>query len=550
MIVLSRSELIGYDGYWHIFVARQDDWRSFWEQALATAHPPLLYALVKVATIVFGAGVVAYRLVPMAGALGSTWLLGRIVERTTVQPILPAVAAFAFGSSLTTVTIALDIRSYTLGTFFVLWACLALMDLVEDGLSQAAAHRSRVIFALTCSLALLSHYATALFLVGSVATCAMLSAVDRGYRERLFHDAHGRRPGAMWPLLSSTALAFGVPFALLAIAYAVHIAKWWARSFNHVAAFLFDPQREDALAFVWRTTKALFELYVPVLDYPGFTTTLTVSGAQLTDFAVATLVVVSLAALGWLGFRPPDTERGAPVARRVPPLLLACITALLVILALLGRYPYGGPLRHQFLLFPFALIVLTLLVDEVAARVGRRAGMLVVGLFALAAVFNTVNWVAHFRVTPGYLLQAEMDRFREVVAAPEAIQVDSFNLFVLFMHHHEWRWRFVGRAAPDESLDLWRVEEAGGQGFYVCRDRRQWLLDLSRAATYRRLAACLEATGTERVAVFRPQQRGVAPAWPVAETEGLAQRAAGEAGLVPETLIVDGESVYAAFVRR
>lgn len=540
LIALSRSELIGYDGFWHVFIARQDDWSNFWDEVRRNAHPPLFYLCLKAAVALFGASPVVYRLVPMVATLGSTWLVGRIVQKTTGRPWLPAVAAFAFGASLTTVSIGLDVRAYALGTFFMLWACLALLELVGRGFA-APDHRARWVFALTAGLALLTHYAASIFLVGCCVAAAIPALVDRDYRRRLSADVRRR-----WlPNL----LTFGVPLAVLAIEYSAHISSWTKRGFNHLSTFLFDPRREGALEFVWRNTGALYELFVPPLVYRRFTSTLIVTGPSLTGAAVGALVIFSLAAVAWLGCRPARGGGGPAVARRVPPVLLVAMTALVIALALAGRYPYGGPLRHQFFLFPFAVIVAALVVDEVALRTNRRIGALAVGLFALASLANTANWLDHFRITRGYLWQDEIDRFRAAFPAPAAVQVDQFNLIHLFTHHHDRSWRFVRRIEGSGAVDVWRVGDAGDTEFYICRDRGQWQLDLSAPVTYLRMAGCLEATGAERVVVFRPQQNGTTASWPLAQTEEVVATAAERAGLTPETVTVSGDDVYAAFAR-
>ena len=82
LIVLSRAELIGYDAFWHVFVAQQDQWRNFWQEIRLNAHPPLFYLCLKAAIAALGANPIAYRLVPVVAILGSTWLVGRIVQRT------------------------------------------------------------------------------------------------------------------------------------------------------------------------------------------------------------------------------------------------------------------------------------------------------------------------------------------------------------------------------------------------------------------------------------------------------------------------------------
>jgi 4-amino-4-deoxy-L-arabinose transferase-like glycosyltransferase len=548
MLALSPFERLGYDAYWHVFIAGQEQWRVLWEEVHRNAHPPLFYLALKAAIEAFGASPIVYRLVPMLATVGSAWLVGRIVERITRRLWLPAIAAFAFGASLSAVTIGLDVRAYSLAAMFVLAACLALLDLVDHGFA-APGHCARVTFALGAGLALLTHYVTALFLVGCVAAALAPAAVDGEYRRRLL--AEGRRRWA------ANLLTFAVPFAVLAVEYAVHLGSWG--QLHHVPAFLFDTEREGPLAFVWRNTRALFDLFVPALDHRPFASTLTFPGPRLSGAAVGVLAAAALAAVAWLGLRPSGRHRAGSAARRVPPLLLLAMTGLLIALALLGRYPYGGYLRHQFVLFPFAVIVTALVADEVARgaarRFGRSLGALAVGLFALAVALNTASWTGQFRTVRAPLMQDQIDRFRGVFPAAEVIYVDQFNLVNLFLHHDELRWRFVRRIPSGAPVDLWRVggDGTGGVsvGFDLCRDQAQWQLDLSQRPTYRRIRRCLDATGAERVTVFRPQQRGKPLRWRLARTEELARRLAESTGMVLETLEVgeDGD-VYAAFARR
>jgi len=548
MLALSPFERLGYDAYWHVFIGGQEQWRVLWEEVHRNAHPPLFYLALKAAIEAFGASPIVYRLVPMLATVGSAWLVGRIVERITRRPWLPAVAAFAFGASLSAVTIGLDVRSYSLAAMFMLAACLAFLGLADHGFA-APDHPARATFAVAAALALSTHYVAALFLLGCLVAALAPAAVDRQYRQRLF--AAGRR---RWAANLAT---FAPPFAVLAAEYLVHIGSWGR--LHHVPAFLFDAGREGPLAFVWRNTRALFDLFAPALDHRPYASTLVFPGQRLSGAAVAVLAGAALAAVLWLGLRPAGRERAASPARRVPPLLLLAMTGLLIALALLGKYPYGGYLRHQFVLFPFAVIVTALVADEgalvAARRFGRSLGALAVGLFALAVGLNTASWIAQFQVVRTPMMQEQVDRFREVFPAAEVIYVDQFNLVNLFMHHDELRWRFVRRIPGGAPVDLWRVggDGTGGVsvGFDLCRDQAQWQLDLSQRPTYRRIRRCLDATGAERVTVFRPQQRGKPIRWRLARTEKLARRLAESTGMVLETLEVGEEGdVYAAFARR
>lgn len=537
-LVLAGPEVISYDGWWHVFIARQGDWGNLWDEIHRNAHPPLFYLLLKATIATLGPGAWSYRLISIAATLGSAWLVGRIVDRTSGRIGLAAVAAFAFGGALSTVSVGLDVRAYALCTFFVLGALLALLRLAESSFS-APDPRDRVLFALLAGLALATHYVAAFFLLGCWAAVAILTLLGREYRRRVLGQARRH-----W---LANLLTFGAPLAVLAIEYAVHVSE--RGRLHHVPAFLFDPRREGASSFLWRNTRALIELFVPPLDYPRFASTTFVTAPAMPDAVVVILVFLALAGIGWLGCRPLREAGGREVAGRIPALVLAAMTAAIVVAALLGRYPYGGLLRHQYLLFPFLVIVLAQGVGTFARRAGRRVGGVAVGLLAVAALLNATNWAVHFRIVPRYAMQDEVVRFYESFPSPGVVYVEQFNLIHLFAHHHEERWRFVERLEEDVPVDVWRVGD-GTRELSVCRDRGPFHLDLTSRCTYLRMRRCLEATGRERLAVLRTQHHSKIPDWPVEQTEELATRAAGLAGLVAERVVVDGESVYAAFALR
>lgn len=537
LLALYRSELIGYDAYWHVFVARQDVWSNFWQEARFTGHPPLFFLCLRAAIFLFGSNALAYRIVSILATVGSVWLVGRIVQRTTSHRALPPLSACLFGLSLTTVSVGLEVRAYALSVVCLLWASLAYLDLIEQAFSEPL-RSARVQFALMTTLALTTHYSAAFFLVACLAAPLVTATANRDYRRRLL--------GGMRAYWMANIVTFGIPVAVLITAYFVQMRLGDFTA--HLPAFLFSGGAEGAAEFLLRTTKALFELFLPALTYEQSATTLVVGGPRLTTIAFGALLVFFAAAAAWLTFRLMMKRETRSIVSSVPLVLLIAMLFLVVSAALLGRYPYGGELRHQFFLFPFIVIVLTLGVDRVYLWANhRRLRSVVVGLFALGVILNPMIWTTHFRITPGYVWQAQMDTFRQLFPSPETVYVDGFNTINLFTHHHQWRWTFVRRVGS-ESLDVWYTSD-GTHGFYVCRDGTRSLLDLSEDAMYRRLAACLSATKTDQVAVFRPQLGGVPAAWPVERTASIAASAGYRAGLVLEAITVVERDVYAAFRR-
>ena len=70
LLALYRTELIGYDAFWHVCVARQDVWSNFWQEVGLTAHPPLFYLCLNAAIALFGSNAFAYRVVSVLATLG------------------------------------------------------------------------------------------------------------------------------------------------------------------------------------------------------------------------------------------------------------------------------------------------------------------------------------------------------------------------------------------------------------------------------------------------------------------------------------------------
>ena len=321
---------------------------------------------------------------------------------------------------------------------------------------------------------------------------------------------------------------FGIPAAAAALEYAVH-GRSAVHLNSHVADFLYDHGRESALAFVARTTRRLAVLFSPDLGGEGT--------------ASAVFMVTSFAAMGWLVAR--RTFRGRLVA--VPVVFVAVLWLLNIAAALIGSYPYGGELRHEFHLFTFGVLGLFGAI-ECARRTlplswaSRRFWAAAAGV-AVAA--NCGLWFSTSPVAAERLMQPQMDRFRELFESPPAVLVDQFNLIMLFGHHDAAEWRLIWQDPRSSPWQVWSVAQRG-QRFAVCRSR-QWQLDLSKPAAYAEAADCLALARAKRVALFRPQQILFTPSWNTKAAGSFATELAPKAGLLTEAVVVEGDDVYASF---
>src|SRR5260370_11368589 len=97
--ILATRQYVGYDSFWHVFIARQESWRNFWREVQDNAHPPLFYLLLKAAFALLGNSLLVYRLWSIFGIAVSTVLLARLTCRLTRNAPLGIVAAAAFAFS-------------------------------------------------------------------------------------------------------------------------------------------------------------------------------------------------------------------------------------------------------------------------------------------------------------------------------------------------------------------------------------------------------------------------------------------------------------------
>jgi hypothetical protein len=471
--------------------------------------------------------------------LGCVWLVaqvGRLTTRTTWPSVL---AAFAFGLSLNTISIGLEVRAYMLSVFFMLAAFYAYLLLVENGFGDRALKR-RVTFVVCASLALMTHYSAAFLVAACLAGPVPSAVADRSFRERL---AAGLRHRAVL-----NACTFGVPWLCLALLF-IHLRSLSATGWpvNHVADYVFDPSREGASAFLFHGARGMLELLLPPLNFPNPTSTLAVIGPQLGPAGGGvTLVLLSigLALLAYAVCVSPSTRSVTASATVTVAMVLLCIVALA---AVAGKYPFGGPLRHQYLLLPFVLLVVFTALDQVLQRFRGWKARVIVCLAACAIAANAIAWMSHFSTTPGYMAQAEMNRFRTLFPNAPVVYVDQFNLITFFAHHHERDWTLV-RRLEERGLDLWQVSDAY-ETFHVCRDRKPWLLDVSDPSLYYDIEACLDSTRATSVVIFRPQQHGVDIARPTESTTGLIPALSARAQLIGTRVAIEGEDVYAEFRR-
>ena len=515
-LVVGSQQYVDYDGYWHLFIAGQEGWRQFFQEVQSTAHPPLYFLVMKYA-LMAGDHPLIYRAASLASAAASTFFIGRAVLRTTGGGGPAILAAFAFGSSVSILEMSLEIRSYLLAIFFILVAFVALARFIN---SPEGASRNVVIFCLASSCAILSHYFSYLFLVGAALTWATLLVRDRELRARFSKAA----------LSASGVISMGVLALVSCAAYYLH-ARHWARRLDHLPHYHF-PGGPDGLWSFFRTGAA---------DEVALFTPLPAGNAALLT-GLLFVGVPMVFSIRWLA--GGETSRRSSVSA-LPHLMFLSLLFAVVTAAALGRYPFGGALRQQFILFPFLVISLFTAVGSITSRI-RRGSVRFAVLSILAISLATLafsDW-KKVRITPGPPWPGEMAKFRTHFADENTVLVDQFSLIPFFSSHVTWRWHLVRilRESPDGNLELYRLTR-GNRTLMVCRERYFWTMDLTHPALLSGVRQCLENVSPPSLAVF-----SLSPERTLTEDFDQKLRSrAKEQGVVLTRVALDLPNIYAGF---
>jgi hypothetical protein len=106
-LYLGATQFIEYDGYWHVFIAAQDDWQQFRWEYNANFHPPLFYLLLKV-VMRFGRTRLVYRAISLAAGIAAIFVIGQIAKKISRVSYMPAFAALAYGIALPSIIISCE----------------------------------------------------------------------------------------------------------------------------------------------------------------------------------------------------------------------------------------------------------------------------------------------------------------------------------------------------------------------------------------------------------------------------------------------------------
>jgi len=515
-IYLAITQYIEYDGYWHVFIASQDNWHQFFQEYASNYHPPLFYLLLKVAML-FGHSRLVYRTISLLTGVAAVFVMGKIAQRISFYRYSPVIAALAYGLALPSIVISCEVRSYMLSVFFILLSFWWFLDMVGD--SVGCPIKSRLLFALFAALAGYSHYGAFLY----IGTCAGVAAlVDLFSIRRRF-----------WARLGRDIATFGAIAAALAYVYVTH-GQPHAGIAEHLRAYYLPTSQESVRTFLIVNTQHLLDAFSPFpipLGVPFFCLlgVLLITGAFL---------IYSLRP-----FSAPENFQAA-----VTIFLGACLLLLIVLGGIVGKYPYGGELRQQFFLFPFGIFAGTVAFDRIVRSAGARLEKRLLVSACLVIVGSWSVAFAEYPKTRPELGTIQMRSFHRDFPAPPAVYVDQFNLINFFIHYHDWHWHFVSSCHAVPSVSLYRLTK-GTQSILLLRDVPRWTLDLRDPALYAEISKCMKELNLPSLTIFYTRHEPATV--PVQQEPELGDRILAVAAvnsLCVSKLRVVGARVYASLV--
>jgi hypothetical protein len=212
-------------------------------------------------------------------------------------------------------------------------------------------------------------------------------------------------------------------------------------------------------------------------------------------------------------------------------------------------YPFGGALRQQYILFPFLAICPFLLLDRAMAKLPRPAVLVAAGLLTVGIGYASyVDYDAYPKDSTRQMTD-QMKRYDRLFPAAPAVFLDSFNLTVFFLQHHDWNWSFVADLPDSKTVDVYKLQ-SDGRSMMMFRDKDRWNLDLRDPQLYVNMAQGMKTWHLPEMTIFSlaepvPPKPRTGPQ--VTAYRARAAELSAAQGLCVQRLDLDNYDVYADF---
>ena len=438
---------IAFDESWHVFFGAISPWSKAIQEWARDTHPPLCSLLLK--PIVSASHEPIWpRLLSIVPAVLQPYLWFGILRKLGIARPLAYASTVLLAVSHAFSDLGVVIRGYSLAAMFGMAACYWLLDAFPN--SQPS-RRSLALGIVCAGFAFATEYPAGMALTALSGGLLLVAWFDRGFTASVIRTVreHTEWPERVFAMLAVLGVLgfYGVTFALRDL---VNTLRWFP---------------EEGQGFLEYATAGM------VLNLHYF------SPLDLRDVPGATWIVLAmLAAAAVTGFLL--ARRDSPLSRRRAVVLFGAVLLVggTATLGFLRKYPWGGEVRHQYMLVPFLHAVFILGVDEATRAFGRTRWPALISSVAILGlgIWTTLESRAHFdtnEVQRGVLWEDEKSAvFRADETTP--VVLPNCSLIGLFAPHRDEL-----DLCFDRSIDRWDVFHGGTPERLVLRPRYFWTVD-------------------------------------------------------------------------
>jgi hypothetical protein len=518
-LVLGASQFIHYDGYWHVFIATQDRWALFLSEWQIAAHPPLYYLLLRVVGEM-GHSHLVYRSLSIIPGVGSVYVIGLIARKLCRSTTIALLTAAAYGFSITIIDITCDVRAYALALFLILLAFYYFLNFLLGECQQKQVKRSLVLFGIFTSVAISVEYYAIFFWAACLGVVLLNALWDHDFQKTklkwLIREWYQVVP-----------FIIGIPACMLVYLYEAHSHFHHLRPERHVIQFYWNASR-PITEFILQGVREDLNYILPI-------------GIPSTTVLLVSLMLV--VALIWFFIRREDRKVGR-AASTAPILMLVLLVSELIVLAVIGRYPFGGEARQQSIIFPFVLLSGFLGLDRSVSFL-RFPLMKKLVLFFTAAliIVSFCYWWRKYPKISQELFTPEYNLFASGLHPRQAVYVDRFSSIAYYIHTHTWRWQFQNHFVDPRRVDSYGLTSPSGEHLILLRNR-DWNFDLRKPGFYTDLAKSLRAAHVSGADLFYIAQLDQAV---LTVTQETVRVLADQAGLTAGPVLRENDGLFIAF---
>jgi hypothetical protein len=464
--------VFGYDEAWNLYYSRIIPFKYSFTELQHNAHPPIHSLLLRPFSY-FEYRDIWPRMVSIIPSILTIYFLFLTCRKLNFARPIPYLIVFFLAISHTYINISVSVRAYTLAALFTVVSFYFFIDIVRD---VARVNNWRIsVFVASSVLAMWTEY-VAVFAVASITASLIVLILVGSIPGK---EAFQRVLKSWWQVL-----------VLISGTVGVYKYFQWTKmpvEMGHVSDH-YLLQGGSVTGFIKSGLASNLNYFTPIDPGEG-------PWLYLTVFVLALLA-------GYFLFRyffiKQDNARSTIV------LTLLFLTAILAMAGVFRIYPFGGSMRHQFVLFPFIMLMAAIFADELYGLLknpwlkATMISILVVGASFLSIEEFSGSPIEEYPSEPFY--EEEFTKFKKALKSGQGVYLDSFNHYAFFYLTRDQQWAF--RTKIENNVYFFDLQK-NGEKLPVLSDKGIWTIPYPPDEEFaKRVARLIEFSKLDEVWIF------------------------------------------------